>query len=418
MPPMPVSLQQRTENDPRYEGWRVAAASAVGVFFASILVYSFAVLLGPISRELGWSRQAVSTAYSLMAITSAACAPALGAVIDRRGPRRVAVPCVVLCGVGVASLVALTPARVHMYSLFAVMGIAGVGTSALAYSRAVSTWFEARRGLALSMVISGGAVASMTHPPATEVLIRAVGWRHACLVLGVVVLSVGVPIVATFVRERELARSTISSEVPGAPARAALKSWIIWVLLLVIGTASVAINSIIVHLPSLLTDRGITPQRAALTLSAMGMASVSGRLLTGWLLDRFRGTRVSFVLLLIAAAGIALLARSRALETSVSAVVMIGFGLGGELDVTPFLLSRYFGVRAVSTLYGFAWTAMGIAGAAGPFLMGRAFDRTGSYDGLLLWLALSTLAAGALMLILPTYTLRTQVQPGGAAAAG
>jgi predicted MFS family arabinose efflux permease len=84
---------------------------------------------------------------------------------------------------------------------------------------------------------------------------------------------------------------------------------------------------------------------------------------------------------------------------------------GGELDITPFLLTRYFGLRAVSTLYGITWTVMGIAGAIGPILMGRACDRTGSYDGLLLWLAIATLTAAALMLTLPVHTLRISKQP-------
>jgi predicted MFS family arabinose efflux permease len=400
-----------SENDPRYQGWRVAGASAIGVFFVSILVYAFAVLLEPISREFGWSRQSVSAAYSLMAAVSAVCAPWLGVLLDRYGPRRIAVPCVAVCGVGLASLAALTASRLHLYGVFALMGVAGIGTTALAYSRAVSTWFDARRGFAIALVISGGALASMTHPPVTEALIRAAGWRTACLVLGGVVLLVGLPIVAAFVRERTASRAGGTAESDGDSARAALRSWIVWVLLLVIGTATVASNGIIVHLPSLLTDRGMSPQRAALALSAMGAASLVGRLLSGWLVDRFRGTHVSFALLTIAAVGILLLARSESFEASLAAAVLIGFGLGGELDVTPFLLSRYFGLRALSTLYGFAWTAMGIAGAIGPILMGRAFDRSGSYDSLLQWLAVTTLAAAALMLTLPRYRLRTHAQP-------
>src|SRR5215510_12631307 len=96
------------ESDPGYQGWRVAGASAAGVFFASILVYSFAVLLKPLTQEFGWSRETVSAAYSVMAIVSAACTPLLGSLVDRRGPTRVAVPCIATCGLGIASLAALT----------------------------------------------------------------------------------------------------------------------------------------------------------------------------------------------------------------------------------------------------------------------------------------------------------------------
>jgi predicted MFS family arabinose efflux permease len=399
------------ESSPRYPGWRVVAASSAGVFFAGILVYGFAVLLGPISREFGWSRQSVSAAYSTMAIVSAVCAPALGVLLDRFGPRRVALPCLALCGIGIASLSALTASHAHMYGVFAAMGVAGPGVSALAYSGAVSTWFDARRGLALAVVISGGALGSISHPPAIEALVRAIGWRQACLIAGGSTLLVGLPLVAAFVRERGARRSTEPAQAIGASAVAALRSWWLWVLLLVIGAATIAVNGIIVHLPSLLTDRGFSPQHGALALSAMGVASLAGRLLTGLLVDRFRAPTVSSILLATAAGGITLLARSTSFEAGLSAVVLIGFGLGGELDITPFLLTRYFGLRAVSTLYGIAWTTMGLAGAIGPFLMGRAFDRTGSYDALLHWLALATVTAAALMLTLPVHTLRTRKQP-------
>jgi cyanate permease len=217
--------------------------------------------------------------------------------------------------------------------------------------------------------------------------------------------------VLSFVRERSTSHSAQRAQPDGVSARDALRSWIFWILLLVIGGATVAVNAVIVHLPALLTDRGMSTSRAAFALSIMGAASLTGRLLTGWLMDRFRGTRVSFALLLTASVGILLLSRPGTFSTGLVAVALVGFGLGGELDVTPFLLSRYFGLRALSTLYGFAWTAMGMAGATGPILMGRAFDATGSYDRLLVQLAAGTLAAGTLMLTLPRYELRIHAQP-------
>jgi MFS family permease len=153
-------------------------------------------------------------------------------------------------------------------------------------------------------------------------------------------------------------------------------------------------NAVIVHLSALLTDRGVTPGRAAIVVSALGAASLAGRLLTGLLIDRFPAPRVSFVLLAVAAAGTWLLAGAGSLTTGAIAAVMIGFGTGGELDVVPYLLSRYFGLRSLSTLYGLNWTAFGTAGALGPVVMGRMFDTTGSYAETLTVMAATTLAAG------------------------
>lgn len=46
-------------------------------------------------------------------------------------------------------------------------------------------------------------------------------------------------------------------------------------------------NGSITHLAALLTDRGITEKEAALCASLIGGSSVLGRLVVGWLLDRF-----------------------------------------------------------------------------------------------------------------------------------
>jgi MFS family permease len=135
----------------------------------------------------------------------------------------------------------------------------------------------------------------------------------------------------------------------------------------------------------------------------MGAASLVGRLTTGWLLDRFFAPRVGFCLLSIAAIGTYLLAGAQTLSLGVIAAALIGFGMGAEADVTPYILSRYLGLRSFAMLYGFTWTAYAIAGAVGPILMGRAFDATGSYTALLTQLALGTFLIGALMLLMPGY---------------
>ena len=64
--------------------------------------------------------------------------------------------------------------------------------------------------------------------------------------------------------------------------------------------------------------------------------------------------------LVLAAAGIFLLSTAASFTTTLVAAAMIGFGMGGELDVTPFLLSRYFGLRSLSALYGVAWMALSL----------------------------------------------------------
>jgi hypothetical protein len=73
------------ERSPAYEGWRVAAASALGmlVSFASVLVYTFGIFLKPISETFHWNRESVSAAFGFAAMTAAVCAPITGMLLDR-----------------------------------------------------------------------------------------------------------------------------------------------------------------------------------------------------------------------------------------------------------------------------------------------------------------------------------------------
>ena len=398
------------EHGLRYEGWRVAAASGVGVFvgFASVFIYTFGIFLKPLTEEFAWSRESVSAAFGVAAMTVAVCSPPLGYLLDRFHPRRIILPSIAVFGLAFASLSLLTPHLWHLYLVCFVLGVVGNGTAQMAYSRAVSSWFDSRRGMALSFVMAGGAVGAMVLPPTTEALIGSIGWRSACAAIGVAVLVVGLPTVAVFVRERPAPVTGSSPAAAGTTLREGLTSRVFWIVVIVLFFASIAQNGALTHMSALLTDRGVTASGAAIALSVMGASSLTGRLVTGWLLDRFFAGRVAFALLTTAALGVFLLASAPSLTIGVVAAAMIGFGMGGEADVTPYVLVRYFGLRSFSMLYGLTWTFYAVAGAVGPVLMGRAFDTTGSYETLLTRLAFGTVAVAALMLLLPPYHALTR----------
>jgi predicted MFS family arabinose efflux permease len=388
-----------------YPGWRVAIASGVGVFisFASLLVYTFGIFLKPVTEEFGWSREAASLAFGIAAMMVAACSPVLGYLLDRVGARRVILPCVTVFGCAFASLALLTPRLWHLYAIFAILGAVGNGTAHLAYTRAVSTWFDRRRGMALALVMTGGAVGAIVLPPAAQALIGSLGWRAAFATLGAMVLAIGLPVVVPLIREKPGYDRERREGAGGSSVVEAMRSRAFWILVVVLFLVSIGQNGAITHLSALLTDRGVSSSDAAIALSLMGAASLVGRLVTGWLLDRFFAPRLAFCLLTLAALGIFILSSAHSVATGSLAAILIGVGMGGEADITPYLLSRYFGLRSFSMLYGFSWTAYAIAGAIGPVLMGRAFDTSASYQALAVKLSILTLFAAGLMLGMPAY---------------
>lgn len=400
------------ESSPAYEGWRVVLAACFGVMagFGSLWVYTFAVFVKPLSAQFGWSREQISLGFGVAAITLGAISPLLGRWLDRFGPRRIILACMTMFGSAIFSLSLLRGHLWQFYLTCFVLGLVGNGAAHLAYSRSISTWFHQRLGMALAFVMLGAGLGAMILPLVAETIISRSGWRSAYASLGALALLLGLPLTWRYVRERPHTRDQHAPQPGSTPVTHAgatwqegLRSFPFWIIVAVLFVGSISMNGSITHMAALLTDRGITPGQAALCASMLGGSSLLGRIGVGWLLDRFFGARVAFVVTLIAASGLLLLARAHSFPAGCLAAALIGIGAGGEADITPYLLTRYFGLRAFSTLYGLTWTFYAIAGAIGPVILGRAFDMTGSYTALLTMLAIITACVAAVLLLLPRY---------------
>jgi MFS family permease len=395
-----------TEFDLGYYGWRVVLAACLGVMagFGSLFVYTFAVFVKPLSAEFGWNREAISLGFGLAAITLGLISPLLGRWIDRFGPRCIILPCMTIYCCAILSLAFLHSHIWQFYVTCVVLGLVGNGAAHLAYSRSISTWFQQRLGTALAFVMVGAGLGAMILPVVAQSVMTRGGWRAAYFSLGSLALLLGLPLSWRYIRERGLVRhDSAPVSHSGITWQQGLRSPAFWIIVAVLFVSSISMNGAITHLSALLTDRGITPRDAALCASMLGGSSLIGRIGVGWLLDRLFGARVALVVNLATAAGIFLLARANSFPVGCAAAALIGIGAGGEAAITPYLLTRYFGLRAFSTLYGLTWTFYAAAGAIGPVILGRAFDLTGSYSSLLVSLAVALAFAAAMMLLLPKY---------------
>ena len=398
------------ESEIAYPGWRIVLAGFFGVMvsFAAIVPYTFGLFLKPLAASFGWHREATSAGFSIAALTLAAASPGLGFLLDRYSPRRIILPCIVVFSAGYVSLALLTPHLSHFYLTFFVIGLVGNGTAYIGYSRAISTWFNLRRGFALSIMLAGSALGAMLLPVLAQAVITHLGWRAAYLTLGLLAFAVGFPLTAAFVRERPRAqRGGHVSQDHGEPVSKALSSPAFWIIAATVCLYAISVNGAIGHLSALLTDRGVSAAGAAWSVSIIGATGLIGRLLTGLFLDRFFGPRVSQVMLLMTVLGIVLLSVASSLTAGLVAAGFIGFSMGSEGDITPYLLGRYYGLKRFSTLYALTWTAYAIGGAAGPILVGRVFDTLGSYRPITMQLlALPALLPCLLMFALPRYELQ------------
>jgi MFS family permease len=404
-----VAIQPRvsmSEGSIRYQGWGVCAAAFVGVMvsFAAIMPYTFSLFIEPLAKTFGWHREAISSAFGIAAITVAVFSPGIGTLLDRFPPRRIILPSILVFAAAYASLSLLTPNITRFYLTYFVLGVVGNGTAQLAYTRAVLTWFQKHRGFALAIVLTGSGTGSIVIPLVTEAVIRHYNWRSGYLALGCIAL-LGIPLTALLVRNRPTPLAQADHQFQrGVSMGAALCSIIFWILAFMIMLEAFGSNGIISHLAALLTERGVSAQSAALALSVMGAAGIFGRLTTGVLLDRYFAPYIAALMLGISGAGILALTTAATTRIALTGTALMGYGLGSEADVVPYLIARYFGRKHFAALYGLTWTAYAIGGATGPIVVGHFYDRAGMYQPrMVAGLALTCLMGAALSLFLPRY---------------
>ncbi len=411
----PVKLApEPSESNLSYYGWRVVLAACFGVMagFGSLFVYTFSIFVKPLAGEFGWTREAISSGFAVAAVTLGLTSPLLGRLIDRLGPRRIILPCMTIYVCGIASLSLLHRGLWRFYLTCFALGLVGNGAAHLAYSRSISTWFRQRLGTALAFVMVGAGLGAMILPVVAQSMIDRAGWRTAYAWLGGVALVLGLPLSWRYIRERGTTErhtapqpNAAPDHLPGVTWQQGLRSLTFWIITAILLVSSISMNGAITHLSALLTDRRITAGDAALCASLLGGTSLLGRVAVGWLLDRFFGPRVALVINLLTALGIFLLARAGSFLWGSVAAALIGIGAGGEAAMTPYLLTRYFGLRAFSTIYGLTWTFYAAAAAVGPVILGRTFDLTGSYASLLIVLAAALALAALANLLLPRYSM-------------
>src|SRR6202034_3417999 len=293
-----------TEFDLGYYGWRVVLAACLGVMagFGSLFVYTFSVFVKPLAAEFGWSREAISSGFAIAAVTLGFISPLLGQWIDRFGPRRIILICMTIFGCAIASLSLLRFGLWQFYVTCFVLGIVGNGAAHLAYSRSISTWFQRRLGTALAFVMVGAGLGAMILPVVAQSIISRSGWRAAYASLGGLSLLLGLPSSWRYIRARgAIGNTSVPVVHSGMTWQHGLRSFSFWIITAILFVSSISMNGAITHLSALLTDRGLTAGNAALCASILGGSSLLGRIVVGWLLDRFFGPRVALAINLITA---------------------------------------------------------------------------------------------------------------------
>ena len=387
------------------QGWKVLVGAIVGVGsgLTGIVFYTHGVFVIPVTEEMGWSRGATQFAFSFVMMSAAVTAPFIGLIIDKYGARRLALSGVFTLGFAFAALSLTSDNILTYYALWIVMAVIAAGTFPVTWTRAVNTWFDGRRGLALGLTMMGTGIAAALGPLYAAFLIENFGWRDAYRGLGLTLLLFSFPIAYFFFRERTAVHSEgmphPSTLLTGFSPREALTGYRFWLLGFALLLICFGVAGLIANMVPLLIDKGFESTEAAGYAGLVGINVIIGRIVVGYLIDRVWAPLIAFVFLILPAASCILLAADQPAGLAISvAALLVGLAAGAELDLMAFLISRYFGMKNYGQLYGGLFIFFAVGSGAAPALFGFWYDLAGSYVTILYGTA-AMFVVGAIMLL-------------------
>ncbi|MFC2008367.1 MFS transporter [Chloroflexota bacterium] len=387
--------------------WIVLAGGFIGWWGHGFHTHGFSALFKPISSELGLSRAVTATAASIGRFEGGIEAPFSGWITDRFGPRWITLSGVFIAGLGLVLMNFVD----SLWSFLLVWGVVlGTGINiglALPIQTAIANWFVKKRGLALSIRLVITGLAGVLVLPLVAWLITILGWRLTCVIGGLVMWFVGLPLLwlslkqhrpeyygllpdgAETGEEVETGRMIDMGERYAAEVeeieftlRQVMRTPSYWLLIAAHGMHGFAESAIRIHGIPFLTDWGIDPLKAASIMALMALASIPARFIGGFLADRVRIRHLRFLLggaYLLQAVGIPLFLLHRTVGMIYIWFICNGFGNGASLALMNPIRARYFGRKAIGSIIGTSTMFLAFGAVIAPIYTGWIYDTTGSY---------------------------------------
>ena len=333
----------------------------------------FSFFVAPMSDELGWSRGALSWAFTWRLAVAGVSAPVLGAMLDRYGPRVLGA----LAGV-IAGLTLIGFATVHdvwiFYGFAALSGLSGFGAPSgqLLTTVPVAKWFVLNRGRAMAIATVGLPLGSVVAMPLAQVLIDSVGWREAWVIFGVFVMAAAAPACFVFMRrdpesmgllpDGVVAAKPIRDGLDDTPVlvtdedwtvRQVLHSSTLWIILASMALTSLVLPGTVVYRVAFWEDVGLSAGTVAFATALDPLTVTFSTLAFGFLADRVQTRYLGF----IGGAGVGVAMLFMAFATDALWMLLAynvawGLAIGAYITTNNIIWPNYYGTRFLGTIRG------------------------------------------------------------------
>ena len=401
-----------------FYGWYlVGACVCIILYTGGVVHFGFTAVFEPIADEFGWSYAQISLASSLRGLEMGLLAPLMGILVDRLGPRRLVFAGGILMSLGFL-LLSRVSSIATFYGAFAMLSIGMSTCTGTVLMTAVNNWFRRNAGMATGIVASGFGLGGLLIPVVTS-LVDGFQWRAAMLIVGLGILVIILPL-SMVIRHKpehygyqpdgETINPTGQENINITPASAeinisakqALIGRAFWHIAIASMCHSFVVGSIVTHMMPYLSSLGIARSTSSMLALVLPVASIGGRLGSGWLSDRLGRRHIFAASFALMTAGLLFFSQITAGMMWMIVPFIITFSLGWGCSVTSRIavLREYFGRSSFGAILGFTSGVMMMGNVTGAPLAGWIYDTWGSYQGA--WLAFGALTLVGMVLTLTT----------------
>jgi predicted MFS family arabinose efflux permease len=389
--------------------WPLVLAAMVGFAFNSLVSYSGGLFMGPLEQEFGWGRTLISSGTAIGALFSVLFSAPVGGLIDRWGPRPIALPGLILAGCSFAAFGLASGSPAQWLGLWLIYAVIALSTKSTMWVYAVSSVFTQGRSMALAFALGGSALAQIVAPPLTYLLIERFGWRGAYAALGLGWGAVAFVLCLFFLKGPQQSHKSADASPPPTLTGLTLREAFRDTALIRIGLATLLTMfvgvAVIAHQVPILTDAGMPRGQAASIAGLAGVAAIAGKLITGWAMERFNAGWVGSATLAMSALAFALLlVPGLGTWAILAAMMIIGYSGGTKLQISAYLTGCYSGMKHFGAIFGVVSSLVALGSALGPLTAGYIYDTRGSYAVMFVIGIAASLASGLLIFRLGAYS--------------
>jgi MFS family permease len=370
--------------------WLVIAGCITHAVNTGFSYFGMSAFFPSFEREFGWSRTAISGAFSLARVESGILGPIEGYLTDRVGAQKMLFIGLFICAIGFFALSFVN----SLPTLYIVIILGIVLGSSLGYNMPISVLiakvFHERRSLAFGIFRMGPGISGLLVP-VVGWMIGLWGWRTAAVASAIVVLLVGFPlaiIIKRIYEQEEAAKSVLdgnptasrhASSDPQFTLSEALRHKSFWFFSVAMALRHMVTEGVSVHFVILLVDRGWSTEAASGLLGLSALIGAPARIGMGWLGDMVDKRRLVMGLLLALSFSVLLMGYTAVAIVFMPCMIVYSLAYGGLAALQEPIRADYFGTKAFATIQGMSRSVTTAGTFMGPIIAGFFYDLTKSY---------------------------------------